>query len=148
MDKTKVGIIGLGGIAQLVHLPILSKMNHVEIFAASELNKNRGKVLSAKFNIKNTYTDYDKMLEMDELDAVIIATPTNTHEKIALACLNAGKSILIEKPGTKNLEEAQRINKAAKKNTDERNLEIFKLIEMGSHISKGELFSKVSHLIR
>ena len=56
MDKTKVGIIGLGGIAQLVHLPILSKMNIVEIFAASETNRNRGKVLSDKFKIKNIYT--------------------------------------------------------------------------------------------
>ncbi|NOX67164.1 MAG: Gfo/Idh/MocA family oxidoreductase [Chlorobi bacterium] len=116
MDKTKVGIIGLGGIAQLVHLPILKKMSNVEIFAASEINRNRNKVLSEKFNIKNSYTDYHKMLEMDELEAVIIATPTNTHEKIALDCLNAGKNILLEKPGSKNLEEAERINKAAKKN--------------------------------
>ncbi|MEN8192502.1 MAG: Gfo/Idh/MocA family oxidoreductase [Bacteroidota bacterium] len=116
MNKTKVGIIGLGGIAQLVHLPILSKMNNVDLFAASESNKNRGKIVSSKFNVKNVYSDYSKMLEMDELDAVIIATPTNTHEKIAIDCLNAGKNILIEKPGAKNYEEAEKINKAAKKN--------------------------------
>jgi len=116
MGNTKVGVIGLGGIAQLVHLPILSKMNNVELFAASETNKSRGEVLSKKFNIKNTFTDYTKMLEMEELDAVIIATPTNSHEKLAIDCLNAGKNILIEKPGSKNLEEAERINKASKKN--------------------------------
>ena len=116
MKNTKVGVIGLGGIAQLVHLPILSKMNNVEIFAASETNKSRGEVLSKKFNIKNSFTDYTKMLEMEELDAVIITTPTNTHEKLAIDCLNARKHILIEKPGSKNLEEALRIKKAAKKN--------------------------------
>lgn len=116
MEKTKVGIIGLGGIAQLVHLPILSKMNNVELFAASEINKSRGKVISDKFNIKNVFTDYSKMLEMDELEAIIIATPTDTHEKISINSLEAGKNILIEKPGPKNLNEAESIYKAAKKN--------------------------------
>ena len=49
--KTNIAVIGLGGIAQVVHLPILSKLNNVNIAAVSEVNKNRLNVVSNKFGI-------------------------------------------------------------------------------------------------
>jgi len=115
MTKAKIGIIGLGGIAQLVHLPILSKLNSVEISAVSDINKNRLKTISDKFNIKNFFSDYREMLEKTDLDAVIISTPTATHTQIAIDCLNADKDLLIEKPISKSLEEAIQIDALALK---------------------------------
>lgn len=115
MNKVKVGIIGLGGIAQLAHLPILSKLNSVDVVAASEIDKNRLKTVSEKFNIKNTFSDYNEMLEKIGLDAVIISTPTSTHTQIALDCLNADKDLLIEKPVAPSLEEAIQIDQLASK---------------------------------
>ena len=115
-DKTRIAVIGLGGVAQLVHLPILSKINSVEIVAVSEVNKTRLKTVSDKFNIKNTFTNYTKMLEDIEFDAVIISTPTNTHKEIAVKCLNNKKHVLIEKPIALNSTEAKEIDDAAKKN--------------------------------
>lgn len=114
MTKTRVGVIGLGGIAQLVHLPILSKLPSVQIEAVSEINKTRLKTISEKFGIDKTYTDYNEMLKNTELDAAIIATPTNTHHQVAIDCLNTGLNILIEKPIATNLEEAQNIDATAK----------------------------------
>lgn len=115
MEKTKVGVIGLGGIAQLVHLPILSKLDTVQLVAVAEINKSRLKNVGEKYPSAKQFLDYKEMLSNDELDAVIISTPTDTHEKIALDCLESKKNILIEKPISRNLKEAKEIVTAAKK---------------------------------
>lgn len=116
MDKTKIAVIGLGGIAQLVHLPVLSKLGNVEISAVAEINKNRLKTIGEKFGITKQYSDYKEILANENVDAIIIATPTNTHSEIAVECLKAKKHILIEKPIAINLAEAKEINEAARKN--------------------------------
>ncbi|HET54941.1 MAG TPA: Gfo/Idh/MocA family oxidoreductase [Ignavibacteria bacterium] len=114
-EVTKFAVVGLGGIAQLIHLPILSKLKDVEIVSLAEINKNRLNTVSEKFGIKNTFTDYKELIEKSEFDAAIIATPTNTHHDIAIDFLKAGKDLLIEKPIALNYEEARRINDTAKK---------------------------------
>jgi predicted dehydrogenase len=115
MDKTKVGVIGLGGIAQLVHLPILSKLDTVQLVAVAEINKSRLKNVGEKYPSAKQFLDYKEMISKEELDAVIISTPTDTHEIIALDCLESKKNILIEKPISRNLKEAKEIVAAAKK---------------------------------
>lgn len=115
MEKTKIGVIGLGSIAQLVHLPILSKLDDVELVALTEINKNRLRTIGEKIPNAKRYTNYLEMLSNENLDAVIIATPTDTHAEIALECLKAKKHVLIEKPIALNYVEAKEINSAAKK---------------------------------
>lgn len=115
MEKTKIAVIGLGGIAQLVHLPILSKLVNVQIAAVVDRNKNQLNSVGDIFKIENRYTDHKEMLDKEDIDAVIIATPTNTHLEIALDCLKASKHILIEKPIARSVSEAKQINTASKK---------------------------------
>ncbi len=107
--KLSVGVIGLGGIAQIVHLPILSRMENVEVSAVCEINKNRLERVANKFGVQKRFTDYDAMLSEKDLDAIIIATPTNTHKQIALDSIEAGKHLLIEKPIAATLQEAREI---------------------------------------
>jgi len=116
MEKTKIAVIGLGGIAQVVHLPVLTKLGNVEISAVADINKNRLKTVSEKFSIARQFTDYKELLATQDVDAVIIATPTNTHSEIAIECLKAKKHVLIEKPISRNLAEAKEINAVAKRN--------------------------------
>ena len=116
MDKVKIGIIGLGGVAQLVHLPNLSKISSADLTAVAEVNKNRLLTISDKFNVKEKFISYKEMLEKSDIDAVIIATPTSTHTDIAIDCLNAGKDVLVEKPLARTYAEAKKIVDAAKKN--------------------------------
>jgi predicted dehydrogenase len=116
MEKTKIGIIGLGGIAQLVHLPNFTKMSNVIVTSVSEINKNRLNTIADKFNIPERYVDYKELLEKSDIDAVIIATPTSTHREVAIACLKAKKDILVEKPLARTYAEAKPIVDAAKKN--------------------------------
>lgn len=115
MDKVKLGVIGLGSVAQLIHLPNIAKLNNVTLSAVAEVKKNRLNLISEKFGIENRYIDYKKMLEQEDIDAVIIATPTNTHKEIAIDCMAAGKDILVEKPLARSYDEAKEIVDAAKK---------------------------------
>jgi predicted dehydrogenase len=115
-ENTKIAVIGLGGVAQLVRLPILSKINSAEIVAVSELSKTRLNTVADKFHIKERFTNFQEMIEKVDFDAAIISTPTNTHKDIAVECLNNKKHVLIEKPIALNYAEAKEIDDAAKRN--------------------------------
>lgn len=114
-EKVNIGIIGLGGIAQVVHLPILKKLPNVNIAGVAEINKNRLNTVAAKYNIEKKYLDYNDLLKDESIDAVIIATPTNTHHQVALQSLRSGKHLLIEKPIARNYTEAKEIIDVADK---------------------------------
>lgn len=115
MEKTKIGVIGLGGVAQLVHLPNLVKLPNVDVSAVAEINRNRLQTISDKFNIQLRYSNHKDLLEKSDVDAVIIATPTSTHKDIALDCLKAGKDVLVEKPLARTYQEAKDVVEVAKK---------------------------------
>ncbi len=114
-NSTKIAVVGLGGMAQLVHLPILSKLKNVDIVSVAEINKNRLNSVADKFNIKQKFTDYRELLAKSDFAAAVIATPTNTHHDIAIDFLKAGKHVLIEKPIARNFSEAKKIEEAAQK---------------------------------
>ena len=116
MEKVKIGVIGLGGVAQLVHLPNLTKIPNVDLTAVAEINKSRRQIISDKFNVKQIYSNHKEMLSKSDVEAVIIATPTSTHTEIAIDCLNAGKDVLVEKPLAISHQEAKKIVDVAKKN--------------------------------
>lgn len=115
MEKTKIGIIGLGTIAQLVHLPNFTKINNAVVTAVAEIRKSRLHSIAEKFNIKEQYLNHHELLEKSDTDAIIIATPTNTHKEIAIDCLKAKKDILVEKPLARSYNEVKQVVSAAKK---------------------------------
>ncbi|UCH65706.1 MAG: Gfo/Idh/MocA family oxidoreductase [Ignavibacterium sp.] len=116
MDEIKVAIVGLGSVAQLVHLPNLSKIKSVKIQSVAEIKASRRRAIAEKFNIPESYKDHHELLEKSDVDAVIIATPTGLHKEIAIDCLNARKDVLVEKPIARNYKEASAIVQAAIKN--------------------------------
>lgn len=116
MEKTRIGVIGLGGVAQLIHLPNLMKLNSVEVASVAEVNRSRMAVIGDKFSIKEKYSDYNELLAKSDVQAVIIATPTSTHSEITLAALKAKKDVLVEKPLARSYAEAKPMVEAAKRN--------------------------------
>ena len=115
MEKTKIGIVGLGTIAQLVHLPNFAKINNATVTAVAEVRKSRLHTIADKFNIKEKYLSHHELLEKSDTDAIIVATPTNTHKDIAIDCLKAKKDVLVEKPLARTFNETKLIVNAAKK---------------------------------
>jgi len=116
MDIVKVAIIGLGGVAQLIHLPNISKIKSVQLQSVAEIKASRRIAISEKFNIPEHYKDHRELLDKSDVDAVIITTPTGLHKQVAIDCLNANKDVLVEKPIARNYKEAVSILQVAKKN--------------------------------
>jgi predicted dehydrogenase len=114
-EKIRIGIIGLGWIAQLYHLPILSRLQDVEIVAVCDSGRGRARAIAEKYGIKNYYTDHTKMLKEVELDAVDICTPTDSHKDLAIAGLEAGCDVFVEKPIARKFEEAALVAEAVKR---------------------------------
>jgi len=115
-EKVKIGIVGLGNIAQTAHLPALTRLPDVEIVAVCDQEKARARVVADKYGIKHSYTNFDEMLATeDEMVAVNICTPTKHHHENALAALEAKKHVLVEKPVARTLKEAMEITSAAQK---------------------------------
>lgn len=114
-EKIRIGIIGLGWIAQLHHLPILSRLRDVEIVAVCDSGEGRARAIAGKYSIARHYTDYHKMLNDGELDAVDICTPTDSHKDLAIAALEAGCDVFVEKPVARKYDEALQIADAVKR---------------------------------
>ena len=116
MERTRIAVVGLGSVAQLVHLPNLLKIKNAELTAVAEINRNRLHTVADKFDVSKRYNNYTDILQNNDADAVIIATPTHLHKQIAIDCLNAGKDVLVEKPLALNSTEGREIIECAKKN--------------------------------
>lgn len=101
MDKIRVGMIGLGGIAQ-GHVERLSKLPEVQIVALADTSAEsieRTKSRNAEHTADaKTYEDYTQLLDETKPDAVVICTPHTQHFKQAMDSLDAGAHVLIEKP--------------------------------------------------
>lgn len=113
MQKVGIGIIGAGGITNLFHLRELSAMEDVEVKAVADVKDTRAKATAEAFGVPEWYTDYTRLLERDDIDAVIVATPHPTHAAIAVKAFNCGKHVLIQKPMATSIEDADRIVSAA-----------------------------------
>lgn len=113
MSKIKVGIIGAGSISNF-HVMGYKELENVEVYAACDLNEERVKAFAEKYGIKHTFTDFNEMLKLNELDAVSVCTWNNSHAPASIAALKAGKHVLCEKPLSMNTPEAKEIERAAK----------------------------------
>lgn len=101
----KVGVIGIGYLGQH-HARIYSEIEDVELIAIVDIDEKKAMAFAEKYGCE-AYPDYREML--DKVDALSIVTPTISHYNIALDCIRAGKDILIEKPITVNVEEANEL---------------------------------------
>ncbi len=95
---TRIALLGVGAIAQLAHLPVLAKMRGVEVVALCDSDGPKARALADRFQVRDVFTDIDDLLEFDELDAVIIATPNHLHEPHVLRALAAKVHVLCERP--------------------------------------------------
>ncbi len=105
----RVGMIGTGVISRRLHVPALSQCPGVEITGAADTDSMAARELGAP----DYFTDFRKMLQRDQIDAVVIACPNNVRAEIAIECLDAGKHVLCEKPLGMNAQETERMLRAA-----------------------------------
>ena len=115
MPVLKVGLMGCGRIAQSVHLPVLTHLPDVQLVALAEADPERLKKASLFAPKAVTYSDYKKLLEIDEVEAVVICLPNDLHAEAAIASLELGKHLYLEKPLAMTLEEGRKVLSAWQK---------------------------------
>ena len=114
MEKLRLGIVGLGWVSQVFHLPLLTKFEDAEVVAVCDKDKARSKMIAEKFGIARYYTDYQQMLATEDLAAIDVCTSTDAHLPVTLASLEAGKDVFVEKPIARHYSEAVQMADAAK----------------------------------
>ena len=115
MNNLKIAIVGTGLWGE-VHASIYDEHPNVDIVALCDRDLAKASSVAAKYGIQNIYADTREMLAACGCDAVSIATPDHLHADIAVACANAGKHMLIEKPIATTREDVHKIVEAANKN--------------------------------
>jgi predicted dehydrogenase/threonine dehydrogenase-like Zn-dependent dehydrogenase len=105
-----LGIIGSGNFTKATVLPILSKLN-ANIKYLSSSSGLSGTLLAKKFDVQYSTTNNDDILSDLEVNAVIITTRHNTHARMCIAALKAGKHVFVEKPLALSLDEINEIIK-------------------------------------
>ena len=104
MEKVRVGVVGIGYLGS-EHARIYSKLPGVELVALCDIDPAK-KTLPQKYRVP-FYEDYEMLF--GKVDAVSITTPTQDHHRLAKAFLAHGIHLLIEKPITKSVEEADEL---------------------------------------
>jgi len=113
MATLKVGLIGCGQIAQLVHLNVLTHLPDVELVAIAEPDEQRRREGKRRTPSAVAFTSYMDLLEQSTAEAVVVCVPTPLHAEVGIAALEQGKHVYLEKPLATSLEEGQQVLAAA-----------------------------------
>ncbi|MFC5449638.1 Gfo/Idh/MocA family protein [Paenibacillus aestuarii] len=97
MTRKRIGIIGLGDIAQKVYLPLLSANEQVEIVGLMSRAETTVERMKAQYRVRFGTTDLYELLDQG-VDAVFIHSPTPTHFNLAMRCLERGVAVYVDKP--------------------------------------------------
>ena len=114
----KAGIIGCGGITERRHGPMLASLSdRVTVTALADLAQERLELMGGKLGVtaEHLYTDWEQMLAKEELDLVHICTPHHLHEPQAVAAMESGAHVFLEKPIATRLEEVDRMIAASER---------------------------------
>lgn len=111
VTKVRFGLIGCGAISQK-HVDALRNLDGASLVAAADKDEQRAAAVAAKTGV-DWYTDYRFILDRDDVDAVIIATPSGLHASMSLEALSCGKHVVVEKPMAMSLADADRLIEAA-----------------------------------
>lgn len=109
----KVAVIGAGGAAQVVHLPILKRLPELEVAAIVDRNAAIARTIGERFSVPAMLSSVEELGEVEGLDAAVVCTPNDTHEELALACLERGLHVLCERPLSVSSASARRMIDAA-----------------------------------
>lgn len=115
MKTTSIGVIGCGYWGPNL-LRNFAENEAAQLRWICDLDEDRLASMSRRYPMAQTTSDYHKLIEDSELEAVAVVTPVATHYPIAKQCLLAGKHVLMEKPLTATVPEAEELIDLAERN--------------------------------
>lgn len=114
MKKVKYGVIGLGWFGEK-HCEALSGISNVELHAVCTRTESRLEEVAKRFGVPKRFTDYHEMLADPDLEAVSVVTMWDQHRDPAVAALEAGKHVFLEKPMASTVEDCEAVVAAAER---------------------------------
>jgi len=111
----RFGVIGCGLVAQVMHIPYLAEIPEAEVYALADPAEDRATEIADKYNVSHVYASHESLVNElgDELDAVVVLTPSHAHADVVVGTLKAGIDTLVEKPLAASLDDADRMVEAA-----------------------------------
>jgi predicted dehydrogenase len=107
VEPVRVGVVGCGEIAQIMHLPFLTELPQFQVTAICDLSPMVAETVGERFGVPARFTDFTDVVSREDVDAVAVLTME--HAEVAVAAAEAGKHLFIEKPLGFSLGEADRI---------------------------------------
>lgn len=108
----KIGVIGIGGIAQKAYLPTYAKLRQKAEFIFATRNNAVRQKIAAEYGFSHTVTTIDELLA-EKIEACFIHVATKAHFETAQKCLNAGVAVFIDKPVSEDFQEVRQLQKLA-----------------------------------
>jgi predicted dehydrogenase len=141
-DRINLGIIGQGGrgryLADQFTKYANDNPNSCQIVAVCDVYEKRKRMQAEKLKVDG-YLDYREVIARKDVDAVVIATPDHWHAPIALAAMDAGKDVYVEKPMTHTIEEAKQLSATVK--------ETKRVLQVGSQTTSADQWWKAKKAI-
>ena len=139
MKKIRWGIIGCGDVTEIKSGPAFNKVKDSELVAVMRRNSEKAKDYAFRHNVPTWYTNANELIHDPGVNAIYVATPPSSHEEYAIAAINAGKPVYVEKPMSVNASFAKRMADAAK----EKNVKL-----VVAHYRRAQpLFKKIKELL-
>ncbi|MBI4242557.1 MAG: Gfo/Idh/MocA family oxidoreductase [Planctomycetes bacterium] len=114
MGKVRFGIIGVGGIAKIMHIEAIKNIQDAELVAVADINEVTARKIGGECGV-DWYTDYRDLISRKDIDAIDICTPHSLHPPIAIDSMKTGKHVLTEKPIASTVSDADRMVIESKK---------------------------------
>ncbi len=109
----RAALVGLGGVAERIHLPALALVRDVELAGSCEPNAERREEMTRRFGLRDVFADAPTLLAKTRPDVVIIGSPPDSHRDLAILALEAGAHVFCEKPFVESVAEADEVIAAA-----------------------------------
>lgn len=114
MKEIKWGIIGCGAVTEIKSGPAFNKVKNSSLIAVMRRNDEKARDYATRHRVPKWYDNATKLINDKDVNAIYIATPPSSHELYALAALQVGKPVYVEKPMTVNFSSALRMAEAVK----------------------------------
>ncbi len=115
MDTVRWGIIGVGDVTEVKSGPGFQQAEGSQLVAVMRRTGAKAADYAARHGVPRWYDDAEELIHDDEVDAVYIATPPDSHRDYAIRVLEAGKPVYVEKPMARTADECVRMNEAAER---------------------------------
>ena len=109
-----VGLIGCGEVTEFRHLPALQRVSEIRVVSVADVERTRRDLVADRLGIERRYGDAAALLADPGIEAVAVCVPAELHVEMALAALDAGKHVLLEKPLALDAGDADRLSARAR----------------------------------